>query len=134
MKIPTFLLVICSLLQCFQLASSIECYQCLASDACKDPFDPSSSGVTKCNGTQITQCRKNVGEAASVTVVTRTCVQAGEFANECTKTSPPGGSLTDCYCSTDLCNTGHVGRQLSPVLMLGVCAGILFCFLLKQNV
>jgi len=137
MKTLAFLFVVSCLLQCFQLTSSIECYECTSfggsSDhACNDPFDASSSAVTICNGAQ---CHKSStkAEAAGVSIetVVRRCLPVSVLPNSCEGTSAGGASITACHCSTDRCNTGQVVRQFSPVLMLGASAVILFYFSLE---
>jgi len=114
-----FTLLICALcfLFCFHSVHSMQCYSCLSATNtdCKDPFTGSSS-VSTCEGPQ---CYKTVTTTASGSVVFRVCTTGTELPNKCESNTNDGGvTVTQCICSSDLCNSAHTNRSMSPVLWL----------------
>jgi len=137
METHTALLIVLScLLASMQVVNSITCYECISYEpgskvsACEDPIDTSSSAVTTCNATQCykqsAKGKNNAGVSAKAVV--RGCSPTGpgteSKADTCTKESfndsTGKGEATACYCSTDRCNTGHAGRQISTIFLFSV--------------
>jgi len=106
---------LCILLGCVNVVHSISWCQCnpLMGTNCKDPF--SSSGVTTCDGQQ---CIKSVGSSQSASAVIRLCSPFSIGPNECKSVSEGGVSVTQCTCSTNLCNSAYNSRSMSPALSL----------------
>jgi len=99
-----------------RVQSDVQCYKCDSHDtsACGDPFDDSSSSITKCSGHQ---CLKTVDKDE----VTRDCSTdtKDDLSNTCI-THDDDDHTTTCACESDLCNTADNSRQLSFILVLVV--------------